>query len=448
MKPGRVLVCALAAPALMAVDNPAAPEPGSDFDVVRYDLALTPDLATGTVSATQRIHIRSLKNGLRTVAFSINALTIDRVTVGDRPVVVSRDAKAMLFVLPVVLDKGRSATLSVTYRGKPARGAIFSPGSVYTSYFACDWMLCLQDAPGDKAMFALDLRLPSGMESLAAGQPLRRLRSHDGFEVHRWRTARPYSPYLYGFAAGRFARATDSRNGVELTFLSEVASAPELRRRFSETRAMAGFFAAKAGVPLPAGRYAQLLVEGREAQEAATYSVIGKAELDLPADKPENDWAIAHELAHQWWGNLVTCATWRHFWLNEGITVFMTAAWKEHRFGRAAYDAELDIGRTRLARARQAGWDKPLAFAGAYPSIGIRRAIQYSKGALFMDHLRTTLGDDAFWAGFKRYTRGHAGGIVTSVDLQRAMERSSGRDLSGHFASWVYDAPTSGMPVA
>jgi aminopeptidase N len=136
----------------------------------------------------------------------------------------------------------------------------------------------------------------------------------------------------------------------------------------------------------------------------------------------------------------------RDFWLNEGITTFMTAAWKEHRYGRAAYDGELDIARERLWKARAKGFDKPLAWAGRYPSLGIRRDVQYSKGALFMDHLRTLLGDDAFWAGLKRYTREHAGGSVTSIDLEHAMEKASGRDLRAPFAEWVFGEDASPEP--
>jgi len=83
--------------------------------------------------------------------------------------------------------------------------------------------------------------------------------------------------------------------------------------------------------------------------------------------------------------------------------------------------------------------DKPLAFAGSYPSLPLRRAVQYSKGALFMAHLRTVLGEKAFWAGLRAFTRDNAYGTVTSADFQRAMERASGRDLSAHFAEWVYD---------
>ena len=80
---------------------------------------------------------------------------------------------------------------------------------------------------------------------------------------------------------------------------------------------------------------------------------------------PEEDWAIAHELAHQWWGNLVTCADWTHFWLNEGITTFMVAAWKEHRWGRPAYDRELAILQRRADEATAAGLDVPLTYSGA-----------------------------------------------------------------------------------
>jgi aminopeptidase N len=417
----------------------AAPEPGAGFEVERYELALTPDPAAKSVSGTELIKLRSLTDGLRSLAFSPNALTIDSATVNGRSVGVSSDKEALVFELPLPANKGGAVTLSIGYRGVPKRGVTWTAASMYTSYFACDWMVCLQDSPGDKATFALDLRLPKGMTSLSVGEAKPLGKAADGKVIHRWRSSRPYSPYLFGFATGPFVRAVDESGRGQLVYLGEGTSAAELRRLFAETPAMVRFLSDKAGMGLPDGRYAQLLVPGREAQEAATYSLIGKAELDRSAGDPQSKWIIVHELAHQWWGNLVTSSTWTDFWLNEGITTFMTAAWKEHRFGPVAYEAELDAARTRLARAREAGWDKPLAFAGDYPSIALRRSVQYSKGALFMAHLRTLLGDRAFWAGLKAFTRENAYGTVTSADFQRAMERASRRDLSALFAEWVYD---------
>ena len=427
--------------AAVALAPPREGVPGDGFDVTRYELTLTPDLAGKTVSGFETIVLRSLVSGLAAVAFSPNALTIDAATAGGQPIHVALTADALVFELPRPLTRDDSVTLRIAYHGMPARGVTFGTTSAYSSYFTCDWMVCPQDAPGDKAEFALDLRLPLGMVSLGPGSPGGRTRQGAGIEVHRWRTARPYSPYLFGFAFGNFTQAFSRDGSTRLTYLSDTASSAVMQQLFAPTGAMVRFLSAKAGVPLPDGQYTQLLVAGDEAQEAATWSVIGTANIEpVPADS-QDDWVIVHELAHQWWGNLVTCATWQDFWLNEGITTFMTAAWKESRYGRAAYTAELDRARARVAKVRDQGWDRPLAFAGPYPSLGARRAVQYSKGALFMDHLRTTLGDEAFWRGLKSYTTVHAGGVVTSADLQRAMEMASARDLSATFTEWVYGAP-------
>ena len=195
-------------------------------------------------------------------------------------------------------------------------------------------------------------------------------------------------------------------------------------------------------MPLPDGRYTQLLVPEREAQEAASFSLIGRAELDAERDDPSSGWVIAHEMAHQWWGNLVTCEDWSEFWLHEGLATFMVAAWKEHRFGEAAYRAELEVASRRLARAREIGFDKPLTWDGKYPSLGARRAVQYSKGALFLAHLRELVGDDAFWSGLRSlYASPRRRGRSVSRDFQAAMEEASGRDLSNSFDEWSMVPP-------
>jgi aminopeptidase N len=191
-------------------------------------------------------------------------------------------------------------------------------------------------------------------------------------------------------------------------------------------------------MPLPDLRYSQLLVPGREAQEAAGFSLVGRNELERESSDPSLAWIISHEMAHQWWGNLVTCANWQDLWLNEGMATFMTAAWREHRDGPSAYQNELDVARRRLEQARAAGFDKPLNWPGKYPTLGLRRAVQYSKGALFLAQRRSKIGDAAFWNGIRRYTRKHAGGVVTSRDFQAAMEAGAGRSLAVMFDEWVY----------
>jgi aminopeptidase N len=436
----RLALAAAIATTLLARPVFAQAAPGDGFDVTRYDLALAPDIQNRTVAGREVITLRATGDGLRRLSFSANALSIDSATLDGVAVIVGSRGEGLDFDLPKPLARGRTVRLELSYHGRPARGLAGSETSLYTSYFACDWMVCLQDQFGDKAAFSLDLRVPAGMETLSVGRRVARRPGPDGSEIHSWTAPRPYSAYLFGFAVGRFAHAEDRVGSTKLSYLSDVADAAELKRRFAETGQMVRFLSDKAGVPLPVKDYSQLLVQGREAQEAATYSVLGADALATKADDPAEDWAIVHELAHQWWGNLVTCATLDDFWLNEGVTTFMTAAWKEHRYGRAAYDAELAVARSRLDKARAEGFDKPLAWKGRYPTLRTRRAVQYSKGALFLDHLRVTLGEDAFWSGLRRYTRAHAGGTVTSIDFERAMEASSGRDLRPLFSEWVFGA--------
>lgn len=421
----------------------AAGRPGNGFAVARYSLALTPDIRAKTVAGRETITLHATTDGVRQLNFSANALTIDSAALDGVAIAHTVQGDVLSFDLPGPLRRGRTVKLQLSYHGRPAQGFAGSETTLYTSYFACDWMVCSQAKFGEKAAFSLDLRVPTGMASLSVGSMIARRLGPGGSEIHRWRAPRPYSAYLYGFAVGRFTQVSERVGSKKLTYLSDIADAAGLRRRFAETRGMVAFLASKAGVPLPVAEYSQLMIEGDEAQEAATYSVLGTDALPTKPNDPSEDWAIVHELTHQWWGNLITCETLKDFWLNEGITTFMTAAWKEHRYGRAAYEAELGVARRRLERATAKGYDKPLAWDGVYPTLGVRRAIHYSKGALFMAHLRTTLGDTAFWSGLRRYTRDHAGGTVTSIDLERAMEASSGQNLRPLFAEWVFG---NGLP--
>ena len=435
----RPVAFAWAGLAAALLGSPAVAEaPGAGVDVIRYDVRLRPYILGRSVSGETEITVRIEGEDVRELTFSGNALAVDAASIGGRPVRAALRDGAWVFPLPKPVRRGETVTLEASYHGVPKRGLQFRPRSVHASYWACDWMLCLQDRPGDKAVFSLALELPPGMTSVGPGRRVAERGLPSGDRLHQWRETRPYSPYLFAFSAGEFAQAAGRARPVELAYLSDAAPASELPALFAPTADMLRWFEEKAGVPFPHARYAQVLTGGSAAQEASSHALIGRAFLDPILATPQEDWVIAHELAHQWWGNLVTCESWSEFWLNEGVTTFMVAAWKEHRWGRAAYDREMDIARRGRARAAEAGFDKPLSWAGDYPNLGVRRAVQYGKGALFMDALRTELGDAVFWAGLKRFTRTHAGGTVKSRDLQRAFEAEAGRSLQPMFDAWVY----------
>jgi aminopeptidase N len=155
--------------------------------------------------------------------------------------------------------------------------------------------------------------------------------------------------------------------------------------------------------------------------------------------KDERDvWLAAHELAHQWWGNMVTCRGWNHFWLNEGMATFMAAAYKERRFGRAEYLREIESNRQHYEKVRDAGKDRSLVFPDWSHPTAADRTLVYDKGAYVLHLLREEMGERAFWAGIRRYTRLYFGKSVTTQEFQAAMEQASGKDLKDFFSKWVY----------
>ncbi len=428
----------LCAVALLVPDLIAARVTSGAIDVVHYDVEVKPDFDQRTITGRTTIRFRSLESSLSEVSFSPNAMSIDEARMNGTALRVVRATDSIAVRLSRPVLRGQMAEITVRYSGKPARGLTFEGRAVYSSYFTCDWMICRQDDPGDKATLQMSLLLPNDTMSWGPGTLRSRAAVAGGLERQVWREDRPFSSYLFGFAAGEFQHTTEKHGQTELTYLSTTATPERLGRLFAPTASMLQFFEQKAGVSFPQPRYVQLHVDGSVAQEAINFSVLGDEVLAPMLTTPEEDWAIAHELAHQWWGNLVTCADWTHFWLNEGITTFMVAAWKEHRWGRPAYDRELAILQRRADEATAAGLDVPLTYSGGYPSLRLRRAITYSKGALFIDRLRRELGDEVFWRALQRYTRAYAGGVVESRDFQRAVEQASGRDLQALFAKWVY----------
>lgn len=147
---------------------------------------------------------------------------------------------------------------------------------------------------------------------------------------------------------------------------------------------------------------------------------------------------IAHELAHQWWGNMVTNRAFTEFWLNEGFATFMAAAYREQRFGREAYLSDIASMKSRYEQVRARGNDRPLVFPDWNRPTADDRTLVYQKGGYLLYELRELVGDAAFWAGIRRYTTIHFGKSVTTADFRAAMEQASGADLGSFFDRWVY----------
>lgn len=424
--------------AALLVAQARADEPA--FDVLHYYVRLNPDFETQSIAGQSVIFFRSTATSLRTLSFSANSLDVTASIDGEHIIPTEVHGDRRLFHLPYPLRRGDLHHLVVTFKGRAPKGLVFGKDYVYANYFTCDYMICDQDRPGDKATIFVEIITPIEMHTIAPGLLARWTNLEDGTQLNAWDMRRPMSPYLLGFAAGHFTVQRLPKGWPGLEVWSTVAPRERMQAMFSETRPMLEFFEKRSGVRAPGPRYTQILVEGGEAQEAATHSIIGLDNIAPILENPHEDWVIAHELAHQWWGNAVTCANWSELWLNEGLTVFMVAAWKEQRWGRADYDRELELANKRWGAAKTEGFDVPLSWQGKYPSLKLKRAMAYAKAVIFLDTLRRELGEDAFWRGIENYTRTNWDKAVHAQDLQRALERASKRDLSALFAQWVYGA--------
>jgi aminopeptidase N len=407
------------------------------MDVLDYSVDLQIDRPRTLVRGIERIQVRAIGMPLLSLTFPRNGINVLAVTASGGSVAPRITDKVIEVPLPVPLAPGAVATVAFTYVAHSPRGVRVQPNGVYTIFFSCYWMVCREE-PDDKATISLALTLPEGMTVVASGTPERSERTRHGMVRHVWRERRPYSSYLFAFAAGRLLRTVEQHGRTQLEFYDgSTLNARALARMFADTGAMLDFFERKAGIPFPQPAYRQILVDGDEAQEATSFSILGRKTLDRRLQAPDEDWPIAHELAHQFWGNLVTCADWSHLWLNEGLAVFMVAAWKEHRWGRDAYLRELDLARQRRQVAIDAGFDVPLTYIADYPSLRLKRAIVYSKGALFLALLRETMGDASFWSALRTYTQRFAGRSVVSADFHQVFAAATSRDLRPLFDTWV-----------
>jgi aminopeptidase N len=427
---------ALMARSPIARADPAPPPRG--YAVEHYQVELRIDAAAKRLDGRERVRVRAVSGPISALRFPRNGLAIAKVRgAKNRDLAFVATGDALEITLDPPLARGRAAAVDVEYTASSPKGVVFDAGAVYTIFHTCHWMVCHEE-PGERATFDLAVVAAKDTEVVASGVPVSKKAKPDGLERHAWRQRAPYPTYLFGFATGPFRRVTErGRPNLEHYAPRELTD-EAVRTLFAPTRSMLDFFRDRAGVRFPQRVYRQVAVEGDAAQEVSSFAILGRRSLEARLQDPQEDWLIAHELAHQYWGNLITCADWTHFWLNEGLTTFLVAAYKEQRWGREAYDRELAIWRRRHASATEAGFDVPLTFAGEYPSLRVKRAVVYSKGALFLDALRTAVGDRTFWAALRRYTRAFTGRSVTSRDFQQAFERESGRDLADLFETWVY----------
>jgi aminopeptidase N len=301
------------------------------------------------------------------------------------------------------------------------------------------------DFPDDKATSEEFITVQKNQVAIGNGKTLETQNNPDGTVTYHFRMDVRHSTYLTSFAVGDFARLSDKHNDIPLGFYAYRDRERVAGVAFSRTKDMMAMFESLTGVPFPFAKYDQVMVSGFQefdGMENVTATTLADNEIlfaEYTFGRPLVETLVSHELAHSWFGDMVTCRNWSELWLNEGFATFMEAVWRERSGGQDAYmkalreDREEYITDDAITKNRHA-----LRNLTAKPDNSLFDATTYQKGGLVLHMLRRTVGDTAFWKGVNIYLNAHKFDSVVSSDLQVAMETASGQNLQYFFDQWVY----------
>lgn len=350
---------------------------------------------------------------------------------------------------PTELPKGGSAAIT-DHRGlyfiNPLEADSIKPRQLWTqgeTEANSVWFPTI-DSPNEKMTQEVRITVEKKFKTLSNGTLVGSIDADSLHRTDHWRQTRPHAPYLTMLAVGDFAVVDDSTvNGVPISYYVEPAYAPYAKAIFGRTPAMLRFFAERFGVPFVWDKYAQIAVRDfvSGAMENTSATVHGeKIQKTHRQLVDENDDAvIAHELAHHWFGNLVTAESWANLTLQEAFATYAEQLWAEHREGR---DAGAFVGFNQLndylAEAEQK--QEPLIRYQYLDREDVFDAHSYQKGARVLHLLRQQVGDDAFFEALKQYLIDNQFGTAELSDLRAAFEKTTGEDLNWFFNQWFLSA--------
>ena len=336
-----------------------------------------------------------------------------------------KDAKGMYFINPLGTDKD-----------KPTQ--IWTQGETEASSV---WIPTI-DQTNQKTTQEFYLTVPSKYVSLSNGLLVKQTDLRNGFREDVWKMDLPHSPYLFFIGIGDYAVVKDSYKGKEVSYYIEKAYEKVARKIYGNTPQMIAFFENKLGVAYPWSKYAQ--ISGRDYVSGAMENTTATLHSDaVQQDARElvdgNNWesTIAHELFHQWFGDLVTAESWSNITVNESFADYSQTLWFEHSQGKDAGAFENFTGlRSYLSSPSDA--EKNLVRFYYKDKEDVFDLVSYQKGGRILNMLRHLVGDDAFFASLNKYLTDNKFSNGSAIKLKLAFEAVTGKDLNWFFNQWYF----------
>jgi aminopeptidase N len=425
------------------------------YDVLHYSIKLSFDEPQKTIFGNVTTTLVPLAAPLKMIEFDAEDISFKHVRLGTQDLKFDSLASSVRIHLRRAYTHRETLKISIDYVSMPKKGAYFvepdsgyphKPRQIWTQGEDMDnhhWFPCY-DFPDDKATSEVTLIVQSDQEAISNGKLASVKEDRKaGTKTFHWEMNKPHSSYLVMFAVGDYAVLTDKAGSVPLEYYVYKNETADARECFKETPKIMEFFSKRIGYPYPWEKYAQVCIadfmyggmENTTATTLADYGAVYNARARID-NSPVS--LIAHELAHQWWGDVVTCKNWRHLWLNEGFASYFDPLYFEYSRGRDEFDYVMYKDQQAALNTDKTLPHKPIVSVGSY-GVNV-----YSRGAAVLHMLRFTVGDSLFWSAIRRYIVQHQFTPVETNDLRRSAEEASGKHLGRFFDQWVYKA---GHPI-
>jgi len=416
-------------------------------------LDLDLDIPNQSFSGVCTITLTPIRKNITQLTLDAVDLTIESVLIDNISQPFDYDGEVLTInCLQPTTDEDIKVEISYS-KEKPQRGLYFispneyypnKPSQVWTQGEDEDsryWFPCF-DYPGQLATSEIIVKVPSDYIAISNGE-LIKTEEKDDKKIYHWLQPQVHPTYLMTLAVGKFAEIKDKWQDIPVNYYVEKGQETEAKISMGKTPQMIEFFSQKYGYPYPYSKYAQVCVDdfifgGME--NTSTTLLTDRCLLDEKAslDNRNTESLVAHELAHQWFGDLVVIKHWSHAWIKEGAASYAEVLWTEHEYGKeeAAYYL---LGEARnYLQEDSSRYRRPIVTNVYREAIELYDRHLYEKGACVYHMIRGILGEELFDKFIHTFVNDNAHKTVETIDLLRAIEKATGYNLSPLFDQYVF----------
>lgn len=364
------------------------------------------------------------------------------------------------FLLSVPTPAGKKAVVKVHYSvSNPKLGIFFihptkdqpnKPYQAWTHSEAVDtryWYPC-QDWPENKASMDMHITTPEPFIVVANGELVKKTadKKMKGWNTYSWKFAHPNAPYLNSFAIGNFTVVKEKWNHVSVEYYGEQGKEDQLKRAFGKTPRMMEYMSNYLRFPYPYTKYAQVaaadfIFGGMEHTTCTTQTDWTLQDAIAQAETPNRPTVLSiHELAHQWFGDLVTIKDWSHLWIHEGFATYFEFAWEEYAESRDAFDYYKYISALEYYDDDKNHYRRPIVTNVYARPDDIVDPHTYEKGAQVIALLRDVLGDEGFRNSLAHFINKYAHQSVQTDHFINSIREATGKNMVKFFDQWIYGA--------